>query len=80
MKTYFGENCNGYNVDSWKDAMEDIKCGKADYAVLPIENSSAGIVSENYDLLVEYDNYIAGLALYLLLYLIIIPPLGISTN
>ena len=43
MKTYFGENCNGYNVDSWKDAMEDIKCGKADYAVLPIENSSAGI-------------------------------------
>ena len=25
MKTYFGENCNGYNVDSWKDAMEDIK-------------------------------------------------------
>ena len=40
------ENCNGYNVDSWKDAMEDIKCGKADYAVLPIENSSAGIVSE----------------------------------
>lgn len=60
MKTYFGENCNGYNVDSWKDAMEDIKCGKADYAVLPIENSSAGIVSENYDLLVEYDNYIVG--------------------
>ena len=35
-----GENCNGYNVDSWKDAMEDIKCGKADYAVLPIENLS----------------------------------------
>ncbi len=26
----------------------------------PIENSSAGIVSENYDLLVEYDNYIVG--------------------
>ena len=60
MKTYFGENCNGYNVDTWKDAMEDIKCGEADYAVLPIENSSAGIVSENYDLLVEYDNYIVG--------------------
>ena len=40
--------------------MEDKKCGKADYAVLPIENSSAGIVSENYDLLVEYDNYIVG--------------------
>ena len=40
--------------------MEAIKQGSADYAVLPIENSSAGIVSENYDLLVEYDNYIVG--------------------
>jgi chorismate mutase/prephenate dehydratase len=40
--------------------MEAIRNGEADYAVLPIENSSAGIVSENYDLLVEYDNYIVG--------------------
>lgn len=60
MKEYFGETCDGYNVDTWRDAMEEIKCGRADYAVLPIENSSAGIVSENYDLLVEYDNYIVG--------------------
>lgn len=28
--------------------------------MLPIENSSAGIVSENYDLMVEYDNCIVG--------------------
>ncbi len=34
--------------------------GEADYAVFPIENSSAGIVSENYDLMVEYNNYIVG--------------------
>ena len=40
--------------------MEAIKNGEADYAVLPIENSSAGIVSENYDLMVEYDNCIVG--------------------
>lgn len=40
--------------------MEAIAKGEADYAVLPIENSSAGIVSENYDLLVEYDNCIVG--------------------
>ena len=51
---------NRLDVDTWKDAMEAIRTGKADYAVLPIENSSAGIVSENYDLLVEYDNYIVG--------------------
>lgn len=57
-KEYFGENCDCYNVETWKDAMEAIKNNEADYAVLPIENSSAGIVSENYDLLVEYNNYI----------------------
>ncbi|MCM1105700.1 MAG: chorismate mutase [Blautia sp.] len=60
MKAFFGEDCNGRQVETWKDAMEAIKSGEADYAVLPIENSSAGIVSENYDLLVAYDNYIVG--------------------
>lgn len=60
MEMFFGENCDSFHVETWKDAMEAIRMGKADYAVLPIENSSAGIVSENYDLLVEYDNYIVG--------------------
>jgi chorismate mutase/prephenate dehydratase len=60
MMEYFGTSCDSYHVDTWKDAMEAIRKKEADYAVLPIENSSAGIVSENYDLLVEYDNYIVG--------------------
>ena len=34
--------------------------GSADYAVLPIENTTAGIVNEIYDLLAEYENYIVG--------------------
>ena len=60
MNEYFGQECDSYHVETWKDAMEAIKSGSADFAVLPIENSTAGIVSENYDLLVEYDNYIVG--------------------
>lgn len=40
--------------------MEAITRGEADYAVLPIENSTAGIVSDIYDLLVEYPHYIVG--------------------
>lgn len=60
MESFFGENCDNFHVETWNDAMEAIQNGTADYAVLPIENSSAGIVSENYDLLVEYDNYIVG--------------------
>ena len=60
LASYFGEETECFNVDTWRDAMEAIKSGKADYAVLPFENSSAGIVSENYDLLKEYGFYIVG--------------------
>ncbi len=57
---YFGEDVNCYHVQRWRDAMEALKSGEADYAVLPLENSTAGIVGDNYDLLEEYDNYIVG--------------------
>lgn len=60
MLEFFGMEVKSCHVKTWRDAMEAIAAGKADYAVLPIENSSAGIVSENFDLLVEYDNYIIG--------------------
>lgn len=60
MNEYFGSDTDSFHVDSWREAMEAIKDGEADYAVLPIENSTAGVVAENYDLLVEYDNTIVG--------------------
>ncbi|MCI7131130.1 MAG: prephenate dehydratase [Lachnospiraceae bacterium] len=60
LAVYFGEDTECFNVETWRDAMEAIKSGAADYAVLPFENSSAGIVAENYDLLKEYGYYIVG--------------------
>ena len=60
MKEFFDDTITSFHVDTWKEAMEAITKGEADYAVLPIENSTAGIVSDIYDLLVEYDNYIVG--------------------
>jgi len=57
---YFGMDADAYHVPSWRDAMEEVRSGKADYAVLPIENSTAGSVTQVYDLLMEYDNYIVG--------------------
>lgn len=60
MKKFFGDTVNSFHVDSFRDAMSAIDEGSADYAVLPIENSTAGIVSEIYDLLVEFENYIVG--------------------
>lgn len=58
MRQFFGETVKNFHVFSFRDAMEAIQEGKADYAVLPIENSSAGIVNDTYDLLVQYENYI----------------------
>lgn len=60
MNEYFGEQVDSFHVDSFRDAMDALEEGRADFAVLPIENSTAGIVSEIYDLLTEYENYIVG--------------------
>ena len=60
MLRYFGEQVKNFHVDTFRDAMTAIEEGSADFAVLPIENSTAGIVSEIYDLLVEFENYIVG--------------------
>ncbi|MCM1185686.1 MAG: prephenate dehydratase [Lachnoclostridium sp.] len=60
MLQYFGERINGFHVDTFREAMSAIDEGSADFAVLPIENSTAGIVNEIYDLLVEFENYIVG--------------------
>lgn len=60
MISYFGEDVDCFHVDTFREAMCAIEEGNADFAVLPIENSTAGIVSEIYDLLVEFENYIVG--------------------
>ena len=60
MDKYFGESVNSFHVETFRDAMSAIDEGSADFAVLPIENSTAGMVSEIYDLLVEFENYIVG--------------------
>lgn len=60
MLKYFGEEIDSFHVDTFRDAMAAIDEGSAEFAVLPIENSTAGIVSEIYDLLVEFENYIVG--------------------
>lgn len=58
MEKYFGRDINSFHVQTFRDAMEAIEEGSADFAVLPIENSSAGAVNEVYDLLMEFENYI----------------------
>jgi chorismate mutase/prephenate dehydratase len=44
----------------FKETYDSVVNGENDVAVLPIENSTAGIVNEIYDLLTEFENYIVG--------------------
>ncbi len=55
---FFGDQADLYHVTTFEDAMKEVQEGRADYAVLPIENSSAGAVIDMYDLLSKYPNYI----------------------
>ncbi|WP_310603909.1 bifunctional chorismate mutase/prephenate dehydratase [Anaerosporobacter sp.] len=60
MEDYFGTEVNSFNELTFRKVMEAVKEGKADYGVLPIENSSTGGITDIYDLLIEYDNYVIG--------------------
>lgn len=60
FKEYFGEEVRAFNAATFKEVMEKVKDGSADYGVLPIENTSTGGITDIYDLLIEYDNSIMG--------------------
>ena len=57
---YFGTNVETIHVEQFADAIQAVQNQEADYAVLPIENSSAGVVTQIYHLLVDYETYIVG--------------------
>jgi chorismate mutase/prephenate dehydratase len=58
MFRYFGEEVESFHVVEWSEAVECVEKGQADFAVLPIENSNAGAVSQVTDLLIEHQVYI----------------------
>lgn len=58
MINYFGRDVDNFNVGTFREAMDAVRKGRADYAVIPIDNSSAGMVNDTYDLLQEFNNYI----------------------
>lgn len=60
MDDYFGKEVNSFPAGSFREIMEAIQSGKAEYGVLPIENTSTGGITDIYDLLAEYENYIIG--------------------
>ena len=60
MQEVFGHDVNGHHRRTFKGVMEAVRDGMADYGVLPIENSSTGGITANYDIILEYPNAIVG--------------------
>ncbi len=60
MEDFFGEDICGISGPTFQSVMEAVERGDADYGVLPIENSSTGGITANYDLLLNYSNSIIG--------------------
>ncbi|MDF2943242.1 MAG: hypothetical protein K0S01_2100 [Herbinix sp.] len=60
MLEYFKSGITGIPMETFGQVMQAIKDGEATYGVLPIENSSTGTLSDIFDLLAEYDNFIIG--------------------
>ena len=57
---FFGEDTPRDKVRTWEEIFVSLKEGRADYGVVPIENSSTGSINQVYDLLARYGAHIVG--------------------
>ena len=57
---FFGDQSENMGLEQFEDVFEALKKGEADYAVLPIENSTSGAIRQVYDLMTQYDCSIVG--------------------
>ncbi len=57
---FFGGDVDAAGLEQFEDCFLALREGRADYAVLPIENSSTGAIRQIYDLLTQYECYMVG--------------------
>ncbi len=57
---FFGSASENVGLEQFEDVFEALKNGEADYAVLPIENSTSGAIRQVYDLMTQYECSIVG--------------------
>ncbi len=57
---HFGKKIETLPCKTFSEMFEKVKSGEADYAMVPVENSIAGDVSENWDLFLEKEVYAVG--------------------
>lgn len=59
-RAFFGAALTPIHTERFRDIFEAVSSGEALHGVIPIENSLAGSIHENYDLLAEYPLCITG--------------------
>ncbi|MCQ2509628.1 MAG: prephenate dehydratase [Lachnospiraceae bacterium] len=57
---FFGKGVHAVGLHSFEDTFVALDRGEADYAVLPIENSSTGAIRQVYDQLEKYNYFFVG--------------------
>jgi 3-deoxy-7-phosphoheptulonate synthase len=57
---FFGSEVKIEPTSSFRNVFQEVKDGKSDFGVVPLENSLTGSIHDNYDLLLEYDVRIVG--------------------
>lgn len=54
----FGETIESVGCQTFDEVFDKVKSGECEHAVVPVENSLAGSIHRNYDLLLQHDLYI----------------------
>lgn len=57
---FFGSGVRSEGLEQFEDCFKAVREGRADYAVVPIENSSTGAIRQIYDLLTHYECSMVG--------------------
>src|SRR3989338_8308057 len=52
---HYGKNAEAIGYETFEDVFDAVKSNKVNYGFLPFENSIAGSIAENYDLLLKED-------------------------
>ncbi len=57
---HFGTNSDSLPCPSFEEVFDSVNSGRAEYGLLPIENSLAGSIHKNYDLLLQNNLHVIG--------------------